>query len=62
MLQLVKKKRRVSIHHHHSFTFKKNITKGGSLCIQDLTLSGWNIENDIETFIIMIRNLILEGK
>lgn len=34
---------------------------GGSLCIVDLTLTGWKPENDIETFIVLIRNLLMEG-
>jgi len=38
-----------------------HITIGGSVCIQELTRSGWRSEFELSTFIIMIRNLLLEG-
>jgi len=38
-----------------------HITIGGSVCILDLTRSGWNPENELSSFFIMIRNLLIEG-
>jgi len=43
----------------HQYT--GHITIGGSLCIQDLTTSGWKKNNELESFFIMLRNLLLEG-
>jgi len=44
----------------HQYT--GHITIGGSVCIQDLTTSGWNSTNHLDVFLIMIRNLLLEGQ
>jgi len=43
----------------HQYT--GHITIGGSLCVKDLTNSGWNPKNELLPFIVMIRNLLLEG-
>jgi len=43
----------------HQYT--GHITIGGSICIKDLTLSGWSPKNELTSFFIMIRNLLLEG-
>src|SRR4051794_34066929 len=43
----------------HQYT--GHITIGGSICVKDLTNSGWNSKNELLPFIIMIRNLLLEG-
>jgi len=43
----------------HQYT--GHITIGGSVCIKDLTSSGWNSKYELFPFIIMIRNLLLEG-
>lgn len=36
-------------------------TKGGAICVKELTLSGWEPGFDLSTFFVMIRNLLLEG-
>lgn len=38
-----------------------HITIGGSVCVKDLTLSGWNAQNDLAAFIVMIRSLLVAG-
>jgi len=43
----------------HQYT--GHITVGGSLCVKDLTNAGWDSKNELLPFIIMIRNLLLEG-
>eukprot|EP01100_Stratorugosa_tubuloviscum_P008731 TRINITY_DN3631_c2_g1_i1.p1 TRINITY_DN3631_c2_g1~~TRINITY_DN3631_c2_g1_i1.p1 ORF type:complete len:202 (-),score=91.40 TRINITY_DN3631_c2_g1_i1:164-688(-) len=43
------------------FQHTGHITLGGSICIQDLTKSGWNPQNQLFQFIIMIRNLLVDG-
>jgi len=43
----------------HQYT--GHITIGGSICVKDLTNAGWNSKNELTPFIIMIRNLLLEG-
>jgi len=43
----------------HQYT--GHITIGGSLCVRDLTMAGWNQSNELTVFFIMIRNLLLEG-
>eukprot|EP00005_Dracoamoeba_jomungandri_P003665 CAMPEP_0174253666 /NCGR_PEP_ID=MMETSP0439-20130205/3032_1 /TAXON_ID=0 /ORGANISM="Stereomyxa ramosa, Strain Chinc5" /LENGTH=247 /DNA_ID=CAMNT_0015334815 /DNA_START=254 /DNA_END=994 /DNA_ORIENTATION=- len=45
----------------HQYT--GHITIGGSICVKDLTKSGWKTvyAEEIETFFIMIRNLLVEG-
>jgi len=43
----------------HQYT--GHITIGGSVCIKDLTSSGWNSKYELFPFIIMMRNLLLEG-
>jgi len=39
-----------------------HVTIGGSVCVYELTSSGWNSQNEISSFFIMLRNLLLEGK
>jgi ubiquitin-conjugating enzyme E2 Q len=34
---------------------------GGSICVKDLTRSGWSAEFQLQPFFVMIRNLLLEG-
>jgi len=43
----------------HQYT--GHITIGGSICVKDLTSSGWDSKNNLVSFIIMIRNLLLDG-
>jgi len=43
----------------HQYT--GHITSGGSICIKDLTRSGWDPKFQLSSFFIMIRNLLLEG-
>jgi len=43
----------------HQYT--GHITIGGSVCIKDLTNAGWNPQNELLPFIVMIRNLLIEG-
>jgi len=43
----------------HQYT--GHITMGGSLCVKDLTVSGWNAKNELTSFVVMIRNLLVEG-
>eukprot|EP01090_Pellita_catalonica_P013057 TRINITY_DN3011_c0_g1_i1.p1 TRINITY_DN3011_c0_g1~~TRINITY_DN3011_c0_g1_i1.p1 ORF type:complete len:235 (-),score=41.49 TRINITY_DN3011_c0_g1_i1:19-723(-) len=43
----------------HQYT--GHITVGGSICVKDLTKTGWKEEFELSTFFIMIRNLLLEG-
>lgn len=43
----------------HQYT--GHITIGGSLCIQELTRSGWKPDFDLFTFVIMLRNLLVDG-
>lgn len=43
----------------HQYT--GHITIGGSLCVQELTRSGWKPEFDLFSFVIMLRNLLIEG-
>jgi len=43
----------------HQYT--GHITIGGSVCIKDLTTSGWNSKNELFPFFVMMRNLLLEG-
>jgi len=43
----------------HQYT--GHITSGGSICIKDLTRSGWDPTFQLSSFFIMIRNLLLEG-
>eukprot|EP01116_Phalansterium_solitarium_P012441 TRINITY_DN2870_c0_g1_i1.p1 TRINITY_DN2870_c0_g1~~TRINITY_DN2870_c0_g1_i1.p1 ORF type:complete len:247 (+),score=60.77 TRINITY_DN2870_c0_g1_i1:159-899(+) len=38
-----------------------HITVGGSVCVKDLTQSGWSSQNELASFIVMIRNLLVEG-
>mmetsp|Transcript_12279 Transcript_12279/g.16982 ORF Transcript_12279/g.16982 Transcript_12279/m.16982 type:complete len:263 (+) Transcript_12279:111-899(+) len=38
-----------------------HITIGGSVCIKDLTISGWDPKNDLTSFFVMIRNILVEG-
>jgi ubiquitin-conjugating enzyme E2 Q len=51
--------RRIVEPRFHQYT--GHVTIGGSLCIEDLTRTGWNSENDLSTFLIMLRNLLVEG-
>ncbi|ELR18414.1 Ubiquitinconjugating enzyme subfamily protein [Acanthamoeba castellanii str. Neff] len=43
----------------HQYT--GHITIGGSICVKDLTRSGWSAEFQLQPFFVMIRNLLLEG-
>eukprot|EP01120_Amphizonella_sp_Union-15-10_P000304 TRINITY_DN10324_c0_g1_i1.p1 TRINITY_DN10324_c0_g1~~TRINITY_DN10324_c0_g1_i1.p1 ORF type:complete len:259 (+),score=59.75 TRINITY_DN10324_c0_g1_i1:48-824(+) len=43
----------------HQYT--GHITIGGSICVKELTSSGWQQEFDLVGLFIMIRNLLLEG-
>eukprot|EP01114_Cavostelium_apophysatum_P006464 TRINITY_DN17791_c0_g1_i1.p1 TRINITY_DN17791_c0_g1~~TRINITY_DN17791_c0_g1_i1.p1 ORF type:complete len:228 (+),score=44.42 TRINITY_DN17791_c0_g1_i1:42-725(+) len=43
----------------HQYT--GHITIGGSVCIKDLTIAGWNSKNQLSPFFVMIRNLLIEG-
>lgn len=43
----------------HQYT--GHITIGGSLCVEHLTRSGWRPEFDLFTFVIMLRNLLIDG-
>jgi len=43
----------------HQYTC--HITIGGSICVKDLTNAGWDSKNELLPFIIMIRNLLMEG-
>jgi len=43
----------------HQYT--GHITIGGSICVKELTLSGWSSEFKLTQFVIMIRNLLMEG-
>jgi len=43
----------------HQYT--GHITIGGSICVKDLTRSGWNVEFQLRPFFVMIRNLLLDG-
>jgi len=43
----------------HQYT--GHITIGGSICVQELTVSGWKNTFQLPSFLIMIRNLLLEG-
>lgn len=43
----------------HQYT--GHITIGGSLCVQELTRSGWKPEFDLFSFIIMLRDLLVDG-
>lgn len=38
-----------------------HVTIGGSICVEDLTLSGWKPDNLLESFFVMIRHLLVEG-
>jgi len=38
-----------------------HVTIGGSVCIFDLTTSGWNKNNEVISFFVMLRNLLVEG-
>jgi len=43
----------------HQYT--GHITIGGSICVKELTVSGWSSEFKFTQFVIMIRNLLMEG-
>eukprot|EP01087_Luapelamoeba_hula_P002699 TRINITY_DN1240_c0_g1_i1.p1 TRINITY_DN1240_c0_g1~~TRINITY_DN1240_c0_g1_i1.p1 ORF type:complete len:372 (-),score=110.32 TRINITY_DN1240_c0_g1_i1:52-1167(-) len=43
----------------HQYT--GHITIGGSVCIKELTKSGWSKEFQLLTFLVFVRNLLLEG-
>lgn len=43
----------------HQYT--AHVTIGGSVCIKDLTKSGWDSKNKIFPFLVMIRNLLIQG-
>jgi len=43
----------------HQYT--GHITLGGSICVKELTSSGWNKDIELPSLFIMIRNLLLEG-
>jgi ubiquitin-conjugating enzyme E2 Q len=43
----------------HQYT--GHITIGGSICVKELTRSGWNPQVELAPLIIMVRNLLLEG-
>jgi ubiquitin-conjugating enzyme E2 Q len=43
----------------HQYT--GHITIGGSICVKELTTSGWNTEIPLTSLFIMVRNLLLEG-
>lgn len=43
------------------FQYTGHITIGGSICIMELTRSGWTPEIDIGQLIIQIRQLLVEG-
>lgn len=43
----------------HQYT--GHITIGGSICVKELTPSGWSSDFDLPQFIIMIRDLMIEG-
>lgn len=43
----------------HQYT--GHITIGGSICVKELTMSGWDPEFKLPQFVIMIRNLLMEG-
>jgi len=43
----------------HQYT--GHITTGGSVCIKDLTTSGWSPKNELFQFFVMVRNLLVEG-
>lgn len=43
------------------FQYTGHITIGGSICIKELTRSGWTTEIDIGQLIIQIRQLLVEG-
>jgi len=42
--------------------YTAHVTIGGSICVEDLTRTGWKKENEMEPFLIMIRHLLVEGK
>uniref|UniRef100_A0A6B2LWB7 UBC core domain-containing protein n=1 Tax=Arcella intermedia TaxID=1963864 RepID=A0A6B2LWB7_9EUKA len=43
----------------HQFT--GHITIGGSICIKDLTRSGWSSNNQLQPFFVLIRQLLIDG-
>jgi len=43
----------------HQYT--GHITDGGSICVHELTTSGWRSDFQLHQFIVFIRNLLLEG-
>eukprot|EP01094_Clydonella_sp_ATCC50884_P008778 TRINITY_DN1832_c0_g2_i1.p1 TRINITY_DN1832_c0_g2~~TRINITY_DN1832_c0_g2_i1.p1 ORF type:complete len:173 (-),score=52.05 TRINITY_DN1832_c0_g2_i1:168-686(-) len=38
-----------------------HITIGGSICVRDLTMTGWQQDYDLSCFFVMVRNLLMEG-
>lgn len=38
-----------------------HITVGGSICVEDLTMTGWKPDYDLSCFFVMVRNLLMEG-
>lgn len=43
------------------YQYTGHITIGGSLCLEELTSSGWRPDFDFYSFIIMLRNLLIDG-
>eukprot|EP01121_Diplochlamys_sp_Union-15-3_P001690 TRINITY_DN11475_c0_g1_i1.p1 TRINITY_DN11475_c0_g1~~TRINITY_DN11475_c0_g1_i1.p1 ORF type:complete len:190 (-),score=30.38 TRINITY_DN11475_c0_g1_i1:10-579(-) len=43
----------------HQYT--GHITLGGSICVKELTSSGWHPDIELSSLFIMVRNLLLEG-
>jgi len=43
----------------HQYT--GHITIGGSICVKDLTRAGWQSVYQLQPFLVMIRNLLVEG-
>ncbi len=43
----------------HQYT--GHITIGGSICVQHLTRSGWSDKNQLQCFLVMVRQLLQQG-
>jgi len=43
----------------HQYT--GHITIGGSICVKELTRSGWRPDFDLSALLIMLRNLLVDG-
>jgi len=51
----------IRVVHPRFHQYTGHITIGGSVCVKDLTNSGWDSKNELLPFFIMTRNLLLEG-